>query len=257
MPIALAVGAWLLNKSDKENDLRIEKQKADIERAIATDRQQQSTLEAYFDKMADFLLNSGLRTSENDSEIRTIARARTLAVLRSLDSNRKSQILRFLYESELIDKENTIVKLKGADFNGIELTEYNEIWAWTGWGVNLRNANLEGVELQAADLRGADLQNSNLSYTKLNGAILRSANLNNANFFHADLRNVDFDSADLVGAWVKDANMKEANLINADTTDCNLRRAILENTMMPDGNNYHPAWFDQYKKKKSDSDQTK
>jgi hypothetical protein len=50
------------------------------------------------------ILDKGLRRSEKDAEIRTVARARTLAVLRGLDENRKGQVVRFLHEVELIGK---------------------------------------------------------------------------------------------------------------------------------------------------------
>jgi hypothetical protein len=45
-----------------------------------------------------------LNRSEKDPEIRLVARARTLTVLRGLDENRKGQVVRFLHEVELIGK---------------------------------------------------------------------------------------------------------------------------------------------------------
>jgi hypothetical protein len=41
--------------------------------------------------MQELILDKGLRKSEEDAEIRNVVRARTLAVLRSLDGNRKGQ----------------------------------------------------------------------------------------------------------------------------------------------------------------------
>jgi hypothetical protein len=99
VPILLAVGIWWLNKSQKKSELQIE-----------TDRQRQKTLEDYFVCMTDLLLKEHLRDSCNNQESRSIARTRTLAVLRILDGSRKAQAIQFLYESRLISK-NPIVQL--------------------------------------------------------------------------------------------------------------------------------------------------
>ena len=54
--------------------------------------------------MQELILDKGLRRSEKDAEIRDVARARTLTVLRSLDGDRKGQVLRFLHEADLIGR---------------------------------------------------------------------------------------------------------------------------------------------------------
>jgi hypothetical protein len=52
--------------------------------------------------MHELILDKRLRKSEEDDEIRNVARARTLAVLRSLDGNRKGHVVRFLCEAGLM-----------------------------------------------------------------------------------------------------------------------------------------------------------
>jgi predicted YcjX-like family ATPase len=59
-------------------------------------------MSAYLDQMSSLLLERDLRESEEDSEVRTLARARTLAVLSGLDRRRKTAVMHFLVEEALI-----------------------------------------------------------------------------------------------------------------------------------------------------------
>lgn len=177
VPILLAVGVWWLNKSQKQSDQQIE-----------TNRQQQKVLADYFDCMTDLLLKEKLRDPANNKESRSIARTRTLAILRILDGSRKAQALQFLYESGLINK-NPIVQLNGADLTGAKLK-----------GATLNGAELRGVHLSRADLKraqlaDADLRGSDLSYADLTQANLINTNLKQANFDKATVRKTRLEGA--------------------------------------------------------------
>jgi uncharacterized protein YjbI with pentapeptide repeats len=80
------------------------------------------------------LLEKNLRNAEAGGEVRTLARARTLTVLRTLDLNRKRQVFQFLAEAKLIQTvvgREPIIKLGGADLSG---------------DTDLRHANLSGAD---------------------------------------------------------------------------------------------------------------
>ena len=72
--------------------------------------------------------------------------------------------------------------------------------AWVAWGrigpepslsgIDLRCANLHGVDLQDADLRNANLRYANLSVADLRDADLYGANLRYANLYEAKLDGV-------------------------------------------------------------------
>ncbi len=70
---------------------RIENQRAAAEREIQEQRAQQATLQAYIDQMGTLLLDRGLRNSSEDSDVRRLARARTLVVLDALSSEAPEQ----------------------------------------------------------------------------------------------------------------------------------------------------------------------
>jgi ribosomal protein L9 len=75
---------------------QIETQRAEAERKLAENRAQDEALQAYLDQMNNLLLEHNLRNSKEYSGVRTLARARTLTVLRRLDPSRKSAVMQFL-----------------------------------------------------------------------------------------------------------------------------------------------------------------
>src|SRR5207253_9498832 len=132
------------------------------ERDISLDNQREAALQDYIDKMAELLLKDHLSELKPEyKEVRKIARVRTLTVLPRLDGNRKGSVLQFLYESNLIDRDNPIVDLNGADLSHADLGCVN--WDHTNLRrANLRKANLWGACLDDADLSHADLREADL-----------------------------------------------------------------------------------------------
>jgi hypothetical protein len=174
-----------------------EERRAEAERNLAEQRAQDEALQAYLDQMSSLLLEKDLRASEEESEVRTLARARTLTVLGRLDPSRKTAVMQFLVEAELVQRveggRGPIIPLAGAD---------------------LSNADLREVDLSNADLSNADLSNADLSNADLGLADLREADLRNA-----DLRGAYLDSANLGGALLSEANLSEANLGYTNLSD--------------------------------------
>lgn len=230
IPLVLAIGVFYLNRSECSIERQIAEERAKLEREIATDRQQEVSLQAYLDRISD-LLKEDLR---NNTELRNIARIRTLTVLRGLDAKRKGLVLLFLQEANLIDKEIPVVNLNGADLQGAHLEN-----------AKLRSVNLEWVNLQGANLKWANLDNSilvfaNLEKAILHGAYLRHTDMHAANLEKADLSESQLNEAKLTHANLKDANLDgcyliSANLANADIAGASMRPTVLVNTTMPDG----------------------
>ena len=80
VPVALSlitVGFALWQDTRQQS---IENKRAEAERKLAEQRAQDEALQAYLDQMNGLLLERDLRASEVDSEVRTLARARTLTV---------------------------------------------------------------------------------------------------------------------------------------------------------------------------------
>jgi hypothetical protein len=152
-------------------------------------------------------------------------RAETLRLLHKLDPKLKRELVRDLYEANLIKKQarpsvNLMAKadLEGTDLSRLTLDHVDLSAALLEnarlQGTRLRNANLQGAEMAKADLSGADLSAANLTY-----ANLTSADLSDANLIGADLSN-----ASLIDAEVNSDQLNEAR--------------SLEHAIMPNGQTY-------------------
>lgn len=228
IPIFLALSAFYLNRSERENDRKRAEERAILDREMATDRQQEAALQMYLDRMTELLLREKLRTTKN-KEVRNVAKTRTFAILEGLDSRRKGLVVRFLKESGLIEKA-VVVSLDGANLNGADLT-----------GANLRGANLKGAILGEATLMIADLSGANLAKSYLYNANLVSADFSGANLskalcFGASFSGSDLRRANLSGTGLYDADFTGAILIDCKVTDEQLASTkSLETAIMPDG----------------------
>src|SRR5260370_25987827 len=260
IPVVLAgAGFWF---NDRER--KIEQQRVEADREISFDNQREAALKEYIDKLSELLLHENLCKSEPESETRKVARVRTLTVLPRLDSRRKRSVLQFLYEAGLINRNNPIVDLQGADFTDAFMYDIDL------HGGMLYRVNLSGAHLWEANLSEANLSNASLGVnstilsfdkygepddmktyrTYLGGANLSGAILRNTDLYGADLSRANLSKAVLDGADLSRANLSEANLNEASLTGANLRGTkvspeqlatakSLKGATMPDGS-VHP-----------------
>src|SRR5829696_2679186 len=138
MPVVLALaGFWFTTQQEKSG------------REIEEQRAQDAALQAYLDQMSTLMLDTDqdLRNSDADSEVQTLARARTATVIQRLDADRNRNVIRFLQEANLTgDGQSSISFLTAADLQGARLE-----------GVDLSTIDLSGTDLSGADLSEADL----------------------------------------------------------------------------------------------------
>lgn len=181
------------------------------------------------DDMSSLLLDKGLLNSQPDNHVyavRTVAAAKTQAVLRVLDPQRRSILLRFLGQAQLISsvsEQPPIIPLNDTDLSHADLSNISLS------GAELENANLSYTVLShtildKASLYKADLSNANLSSSMLNNVDLTNANLTNANLRYDYLENINLSNADLSNADLRDTNLSSDQLRNA-----NLSGAIMPN----------------------------
>ena len=161
-------------EAQKQREENAAKEREKLERESREDNQRETALQAYLDKMSELLLHEKLRDSAEEDEVRKIARARTLTVLRGLDPFRKSSVIQFLHESGLINKDTDIIQ---SLFKSGLMNKDTRI-------ISLEGANLSGANLSGADLNGAILHHANLRGANLSGAHLTFANLSGALQLH-------------------------------------------------------------------------
>lgn len=230
---------------------RIESHRAEAEREIQEQRAQQATLQAYLDQMGTLLLDRGLRNASEDSDVRRLARARTLVVLDALGSERQNRVFRFLEETELLQSrppdQPPIISLKYAYLQklklmGKQLLKGSDLTQANLSGADLTEAHLQGTDLSGAHLEEADLGGADLSGAKLSGAYLRDADLSGATLIGSDLSDAQgrFESgARMDGTELEGADLGGADLTNAEVTEEQLREAqSLDGATMPNGQKY-------------------
>jgi hypothetical protein len=225
VPFALVViGFWFTMQQDaRQQEIedrraqqaqKIENQRAEAERELALQRAQNEALQAYLDQMSSLLLEKDLRGSDKDSNVRNVARARTLTTLAALDPYRKQKVLRFLDETQLIQPSSPdgepVIRLSYAELEGVRLGHIGHLGGFDLQGIVLVNADLSNIHMLNADARGADLREADLS-----GADLTNANLLGANLLRADLTNTDLTDAQVTKEQLEAAkSLKGATMPN-------------------------------------------
>lgn len=230
IPLVLAIGGLWFSQRQKDREQKLAEQRAQSEREIAQDNQQETTLQEYINKISELLLDEELCKPTAKEEARKIARVRTLTVLPRLNGRRKGIVLQFLYEAQLINKGEKVVDLDGADLKEADL-----------FGAKLRGADLSGVYLHRANLFHANLSEANLYLTGLTAANLFEANLSGANLEKAFLDGgTDLRLANLSGANLQGTILNGTNLQGANASSHQLDKALfVEAVIMPDGTK-HP-----------------
>jgi uncharacterized protein YjbI with pentapeptide repeats len=239
-------------------------QQTTLEREITEGNQQEEVLQAYFDRLSALLVDKNLLAiaarlknldeTQHQNSIKQqelldssidVIRARTLSILRRLRSSRerKSSVIRFLLEADIINKLK--VPLTNADLSGASLTNADlsgaNFFAANLGRASLNGANFFAANLGRADLNGADLKRANLSSADLNGANLSGAKLGRADLNGANLSSANLKSADLNGANLNGADLSSANLSDAKNWDEEqLSRAMLRDTRLPKGCKLNP-----------------
>jgi uncharacterized protein YjbI with pentapeptide repeats len=213
--------------------IALEDRRTQEARDLEERRAQEDSLQDYFKHMGDLLTEHELMgTEQADHPVRLLARAQTLTLLERLGSKRdravrnKRVLVLFLYSVGLINKENTIVQLVGANLSHAYLSD-----AYLN-DANFRDAYLLGANFAGAYLVGAYLVGANFDGANLSGTDLGAANCTSANFRDANLSGAYLGSADLVGTDFGSADLIGANLINADLIGADLLGADLSGALL-------------------------
>lgn len=239
VPLALVVVSFLfaMQQDERQETLQrqtaareqdLENQRAEVDREIEDQRAQQAVMQSYLDQMGVLLLDRNLRTADEDSNVRNVARARTLTTLAALDPYRKQKVLRFLDETKLIQASSPdgkpVISLGYAELDGVRLGHVGSLGAFNLKGIVLINSSLSNANLLNADMREADLREADFS-----GADLTNANLHGANLIATDLTDADLTGTDLTDVDLTDAVVTEEQLEQAKS---------LEGATMPNGQKY-------------------
>jgi hypothetical protein len=136
VPLSLVNISLVFAAQQDQRQQQTENQRARAKRELAEQRAQDEALQAYLDQMSTLLLERDLREFEEDSEVRTLARARTLTVLSRLDPSGKTAVMQFLLEVDLVQRvegRQPIIRLRDAALSDTTLhdADLNGAQGWT------------------------------------------------------------------------------------------------------------------------------
>lgn len=226
VPLVLAGGGLLLQRIEDRRTAREEAH----EKQQARDNLMDSIFQSYLDDMSDLMINHQLQTnldivtahrdkeqtiSSTDNELEkpsdeslaattveaaklaeatavvTVARARTVTVLKSLDVTRRNLLSNFLRETALVTgKRGTL--LTHVDLSEMDLSK-TDFYNFNFTGSLFYRTNLSDANLLKTNLMNAYLHRANLRYAGFSGTNLRQACLHLAQLEHAHFENVQFD----------------------------------------------------------------
>jgi len=209
IPVSLAVLGFLLQsfqerrneeqkqieerRNNAQRKIEEERNRAQekVEKEIANNTLREEALQDYLDRMSTLLIDHNLSNLQRESDMREIAldvvRARTLSILRLLDSDgdRKGSVIRFLIDTDLTGKLE--LNLSDANLSDANLR-----------GASLVNARLVGADLRSARLQKANLDNANLARANLENADLKEVTLSETDLSYANLKHADFTDSKLL-----------------------------------------------------------
>jgi uncharacterized protein YjbI with pentapeptide repeats len=214
LPVILIAGMlWLSVQQYQQSQaiLQMNRQQHDTAIKIAADQQQAAILASYREHISDMLLHDKLLVAKQMDTVGLVAQVETLTALRELNPDGKAALMRFLYETKLINNDVHVISLSEADLSG----------------AHLGNMDLRDTYLFGANMRGADLRSANLTYATLGYVDLTGADLQGADLHGGDMRSVNLTNADLRGANLKDmTGLSDDQLAKARS---------LAGAIMPDG----------------------
>ena len=218
VPVLLTLGGIQFAAYQDIHRQAIENQRTKTQQEIENERARDAAMQTYLDRIGSLMLSHNLRNAEEGDVAYALARARTSAVIASLDASHNKSVTRFLGESGLTGAEET--GLRGAEKSSVSIVA----------GIDLRNADLSGTHLTGADLRGTVLVGANLRSSFLLGADLTRAALSDANLEGAYLQQATFYDTPFGNTNLSDAELEGANIQaygNADFSRADLREANL------------------------------
>jgi uncharacterized protein YjbI with pentapeptide repeats len=243
-----------LNQFNREQDLKIAREKAEQDLKIARENgekaaseqekmRKQTVYDSYIAEISQMVRNRDFNIS--DVNQLTYIRIQTLNALQQLDHDQKRQVIVFLYEHSLIRADSPkSVNLRGADLTGVKfvrstsfLCELNNLHLAEVLADNIifDGCQLERSVFNRASLHRAKFLNSYVIYSSYQGAymvrsVFNNTNTGNSNFASADLRNASFSS------FTKDGNFTNTDLFGSNLPVSNLlSRNIIINTRFPNG----------------------
>ena len=208
-----------LATQQRAEDRQAAEQLRDFERNLAEERYQSELLDNY---VKDFtqLANENDGSLTHHALLVTLARVRTLNILRQLSLQRSMRIIRFLLEASLL-AQNTALDLSSAELRHLDFrdlaTNRKHLDRVVFAGMIFSEATLIELAMNNVTFRAAQFDRTDFSYSSLKQVDLSFANFNRSKlssmqFHHVTLASAKMNQIDFSSTIFDDVAMNEADL---------------------------------------------
>lgn len=183
------------------------------------DAQRQTLFDAYIGDISNLLLHTSDTNRTREKKFLLYVRTKTLTALRNLNSERKTFILLFLYESGFL--QDPSLDLSGADLNDVQLIGPYKLDGLYLPSVFWRNAFFVDCSLIRAVFDQSHMNDARFINSTVEWASFRETLLDNVHFIRTSVLSINFTDASLTGANFLDADVVQ----NIDFTNADLSYA--------------------------------
>lgn len=221
------------------------------EQRQALELKQQTAFNIYIDDVSKRLFAKDYQS--DDKKFQSYIRIRTMTTLSQLDTDRKREIILFLYENGLIRTdipENKRINLRGADlsnirFNGSSTTTLCNLDYIYLPGVVALNAVFSNCNMKGCDFSDANMAHTQFIETHLYESQLVRTNMNGVTFsYHSSLYKCNLTEATLVQSSFSASAVQRNWFFSTDLfkSDIPSHRLLIEKTDI-ETNYFHNARF--------------
>lgn len=236
--VPLTIGIFTLVTSLQNR--HIARQERDQDTRQAEDEQRETVYVSYINDISRFRDANIVNLTRNPDKLIYI-RSKTLAALRTLDVERKKNILLFLKDSLLLSAEETSV-LSQADFNRIRIEgdkcRFSDVIFFGAYfnGVFFRHCLFEHVifreiSFRASDFTGSTFINTQFIRCEMNEVNFHEAILSGSKFDGSSLGRADFTRVKFDSITFSNVNLSAALVISLDSMDF----VEVKNSILPNG----------------------
>jgi uncharacterized protein YjbI with pentapeptide repeats len=154
-------------------------------------------------QLRDYLSTAGELPSNPDPGAAAAVQAQTLTLLPQLDPDQKRTVMQFLYQANLINKDDPRINLYYADLTSANLKGYDALQ---------NRFILDNADLRLVNLTDADLDSTSMKGVRLSPALLTNTNFSNADLSNADLSHIGLNNTNLSGATLSGTDLSGTDL---------------------------------------------